>query len=160
MSLRELNWSGLGNYNIQPTDMSDFQNACFDQIRTFLNQKRSLGVLVGCDVNPNTGLDVKIKSGLLLLSGGKLGFLEVDTVLALTAADATNPRIDRIEADFTTTNERSGTNELGSSVVVTKLHTVTLSVVTGTPAATPSAPARTSGKFLSAQCWFPQVQRW
>lgn len=146
MALGELNASALFNYNVVPQDLTDLQNYSFEQLRNLLKEKWSQGVISGCSVTPGTGLDIKVSPGLLMLPNGVLAYVLEETTVALEAADAVNPRIDRIEAEFETINGRTGVNEEGATVVVVKLHKATSSSKQGVAAATPVAPAKSSGK--------------
>lgn len=145
MLLGQLNTPDLGNYKVQPVDLTDMQNFGLDQMRTFLSQRRSVGVLSGCAIIPGTGLDVKIQPGLILFPDGKIAYLAVETVVAIDAAHATLSRLDRIEAVFSIVNSRTGVNMAAVTVVCTKLHVVALNSNTGTAGASPSADATTSG---------------
>lgn len=147
MLLGQLNTPDLGNYKVQPVDLTDMQNFGLDQMRTFLSQRRSVGVLSGCAIIPGTGLDVKIQPGLILFPDGKIAYLAVETVVAIDAAHATLPRLDRIEAVFSIVNSRTGVNMAAATVVCTKLHVAALSSNTGTAGASPSADATTSGSI-------------
>lgn len=73
----------------------------------------------------NTGMNVKVKSGQAFVEGF---FFESDAqeTLNLSAADPTNPRIDRVIVRLDRT-----------------ANTIDLAILTGTPAGSPSAPALT-----------------
>lgn len=73
----------------------------------------------------STGLNVKVKAGVAM-SQGVLFVSDAQVTLAISTADATNPRWDAVVVDYDFGND-----------------TYALSVVTGTPAATPSYPSLT-----------------
>lgn len=75
--------------------------------------------------NSPVALNVIVKSGRLMLRGRLYGNT-ADNTLTLSAADATNPRLDRIVARISFAAQ-----------------TITLAVLAGTPAATPSLPSLT-----------------
>lgn len=129
--LGEMNFTALNNYAVQPLDMSEFQAFMFDQLRTLMKEGRSPGVISGCEITPGAGLSVNISAGLIMLPDGRIVASSAVINYALDAADPTNGRIDRLEMDFTVENNRSGTNEDGDAVVVTKNHIVALSKLTG-----------------------------
>jgi hypothetical protein len=147
MSLKQINWPALFNYNVLQGDMSDFQDGILDQLRSFLKENRSPGAISGLTVIPGTGLDVKVNTGLALFPDGKIGFIESQQTVALAAAHATLARVDRIEAEFALIDDRTGVNEDGDTVVVVKVHKVNLYAVTGVPNATPVAPVKTAGRI-------------
>jgi hypothetical protein len=72
-------------------------------------------------------LSVRVKLGTALILGYYFEVYAAEETLALAAADATNPRIDRIVARRSLANRE-----------------VALAVLTGTPAASPTAPALTT----------------
>lgn len=147
MSLTEINFSDLSNYEVKPLDMTDLQTGLFEQLRTHLKNSRTPGVISGCEILPGNALDVKIQPGLILMPDGKIVYIAEEQILALDAADGANPRVDRIEVDFSLQNLRSGTNVTGQAVVISKSHIAVLSKVTGVPLAEPVIPAKSSGKI-------------
>lgn len=104
------------------------------------------GVLIGNGDNlkvyaDSTGMQVKVKSGAAWLHGHYFESDAEETV-AIDAADATNPRIDRVVLEL------SWTSDL-----------IDIVVVKGTAAASPSAPALTQSSTIwqipLAQVWVP-----
>lgn len=86
-------------------------------------------------VNVN-GAAQNVAGGSAWLSGGYRLYNDSVLALAIAAADPSNPRIDIVVAGINTT---------------TTPYTPEIKVITGTPAATPSAPATPSGYLLLAQ---------
>ena len=78
----------------------------------------------------NSGLQVKVKSGTAWIEGYYVSS-SAEEIVTLATADATNPRIDRIILRL----DRNA-------------NTISLTKLTGTPAASPSAPALTQNTLL------------
>lgn len=90
-----------------------------------------VGVSTGLSVSANgTSMAPAVAAGMALHKDGLPFILESASSVTLSAADATNPRIDRIVIRLT----REGQTDQGKMV---------LTAITGTPAASPTAPAVT-----------------
>lgn len=100
-------------------------------------QALGIGVVTGLAASADgTDLRIDVAAGRALLKDGLPYILEAATDIALAAADATNPRIDRVVLRLT----REGQTDQGK-IVIAKID--------GTPAVTPAAPALTQ----SAATW-------
>jgi len=87
------------------------------------------GIDNSCAVDAPGGMNIRVATGQIL-NKGHLYRCTAATTVAITAADATHPRIDRVVCRLT----RIGETQEGK---------LELAVVAGTPAASPSAPAAT-----------------
>lgn len=112
--------------NIDALDMAAKDNAdLISTNRTIINEKTSYGVYTGLVVAQQTTPDmtVKVSAGTIYMANGDRFTPSAVASLAVTAADATNPRID--------------------IVYVSSLGAITY--LAGTAAATPSAPSVPAG---------------
>jgi len=100
-------------------------------VQTQINEKTSFGVYSGLVVSqqPVANMTVQCSAGTIYMADGTRFAIDAVASIAVTAADATNPRID--------------------IVYVSSLGAVTY--LAGTAAATPAAPATPAGGMLVAQ---------
>ena len=113
-----------------------FDSVDHDRIYTTADFARVFGAIAGRDgviygygdelnVTPGTGMNVLVDTGAAFVQGRMLEVYDEAEVLAVTTADATNPRIDRVIV------------RLDLSVAERRAY---LAVKPGTPAANPAAP--------------------
>lgn len=113
-----------------------FDSVDHDRIYSAADFARVFGAIAGRDgviygygdelaVSPGSGMAVKVGTGAAFVQGRMLEVYDQAETLPVTAAHATNPRIDRVvmRVDLSTAQRRAY-----------------LAVKTGTPAATPAAP--------------------
>lgn len=110
---------------------ADDFNSCIDAIASNGIFKRNGG---GLQVGVNTGMSVQILDGYARFNGY---WIKNDAItnLTISAADATNPRIDAVVLR-----------------VDTSARTVTIAVKTGTAAATPTSPEMTRTETVKEYC--------
>lgn len=145
----KMNWAGLLDYTVQPSDMELFQTYVKDFFKQYVGSARSKGILAGGQVTVVAGLQVSISAGVALMPDGQL--LNFPTSLVtLNAADPTNPRIDRIELSYSLVNNTAVVGVLAQPLVLDQLYTPAFLPLTGTPAGTPVATVATSTKLSIA----------
>lgn len=113
-----------------PFDAGNGANVTEDQWRKMARHWLGTGVLAGEDNEAevyadSSGMQVKVRTGKAWIRG-HYWESDAEETLSISAADATNDRIDRVilRVDFSA-------------------NTIALAVLTGTPAASPSAPSLT-----------------
>lgn len=146
MALGQVNYPVLNNYTVTPQDMTDLQTYLQDNIRLLLRNGFNSGVVTGCEVIPGAGFEVTIKAGTIVTPDGRLVVIENDLTVPLDASDSANPRIDRIELEYSLSNDRTGDNEDGVNVVVTRKVVGVASKLAGVAAPNPVAPNKSSAK--------------
>lgn len=104
----------------------------------------AVGIISGCELTPVSGLTVRVAAGLVLFSNGELCTVEQQDIV-LSAADPTNPRIDRMKLAFTFENNVQVTKTDDSIAQLDKVATATLSADVGTPAGSPVVPVKIAG---------------
>jgi hypothetical protein len=143
MTLGKINWSNLAGYTVQPSDMELFQTYAIGPFKNFLGGARTSGIIFGGRISIVSGLQLKISAGLALMPDGQLIQFD-ETSFTISAANASNPRLDRIELAYSLTNNSTGSDINSNTVVIDKLYTPSVYVNTGTAAASPTANSKTS----------------
>lgn len=139
----KMNWSGLLNYVIQPSDMDLFQNYMTRNPAQYFGNTQTEGVVFGCQISVVAGLQVQVASGAVIMPDGTLIFLPALTA-TLGAANPSNPRIDRIELSYSLVNNTEVLDVNAVSKTLDILFQPAINVNAGTPASSPSAPTKTS----------------
>lgn len=138
-----MNWANLLAYEILPADMELFQTYMLDYLSQFIGGTRSPGVISGGQIAVTSGLQFTVSAGVALLPSGQLvSFPMLSGTLA--AADASNPRIDRIEIASLLTNNTGVVDINSQSKILDLVYVPSVNIVTGTPSATPVVPTKTS----------------
>jgi hypothetical protein len=142
------------------------------------------GVLAGLKVSISAGLTLAIANGEAMIYDsaalapdslyriarvdGTVAGLPNPRTVTLSAADATNPRIDAITVSPATGSMAGESIAVQIKDAITRLvasqtktvrtrPSATLNVVTGTPGATPAAPATPAGQILLAYAYVPAL---
>jgi len=103
MNQGKMNWANLFDYQVQPSDMELFQTYVNQNSQQALLAQRSAGLLFGGRISIIAGLQIQISAGVVLMPDGTLVSFPTTTAV-LTAADPSNPRIDRIELAYVIQN--------------------------------------------------------
>jgi len=135
-------WKSASNF----LPMQDFLK---DYDKTIYESLHGPGVISGCEVTVVAGLTVRIAAGIVLFDNGELCSVEQQDIV-LSTADPTNPRIDRIELTFAFANNLTVENILSVIKQFDKLARGTGAGLPGTPAGSPTIPAKTGGAVTLA----------
>lgn len=141
-----ISFSTLDRYTWQAANFETFQEyleAYFKEIGT---AGWGSGIIYGGVISVSSGLTVAVSKLLALFSGAQFVTFDAATI-ALSAADVTNPRIDRIELGFALTANTTVNNVDGVPVTFDDKYLATLYVNKGTAAGSPTAPAITAGRL-------------
>lgn len=152
MSFRQLgriNYPGLDNYTIKGTGLDTGQLYWENAIKEAMNSRQSVGVIYGGAVTFVSAMTVKIAKGFCLFSNNQVVAWD-DQNVTLTAANATNPRYDRIELAYSLGNNTADVDNDLNPVTLDKIHVATASALVGTAAGSPTAPVRTAGRLSLA----------
>lgn len=143
MAQGRINWQNLNAYSVQPSDMELFQAYLNDYDVQVLSGSRSKGVIFGCRLTVVSGLQVQLSAGLVKFPDDRLVVIP-QTNITLNSANATNPRIDRIELSYVEVNGTAVVDVNNIAKVLNKVYQPTVSFLAGTPLAVPVAPSQTS----------------
>ena len=145
-AIKRNNWTAMFNYNVGPQTFEDMQDSVLDQFSRYFLAMHSAGFLLKDTITKDVGLGVVVPPQLALFATGMIAPVLGETI-ALDVADATHPRLDRIEVEFFEEDGESGTNETGDTIIINKNITASVSISKGTPAASPSVNATTANKL-------------
>lgn len=141
--LGKMNWAGLSNYLVQPSDMEKFQTYLKDDLSESLRSTRSQGILIGGKITVLAGLQIRISAGVALMPSGLLvNFAQTD--LTLNAADPTNPRIDRVELSAVSTQGTAVVDQANLPKTLDFQYVTTIAKINGVAAPVPALPAQTA----------------
>ncbi len=141
--LGRVNLVALDNYAIPGAYLDLIEQYQENAFKEIVKSNQSTGVIYGGAVSVVAGLTVKVAKGFALFSTGQIVTWDDQNVI-LTAANAVNPRYDRIEIALTLADNTADVNFVGDAVVVDKIHVATASAHAGVAAGSPAAPARTA----------------
>jgi hypothetical protein len=147
--LGRINFADLARYLFKSADaglLQTYMEAYFKELSLGL---RTPGIVYGGKVTVASGLTLNISRGLAVFSDGQLIAWD-DHQVTLSAADPSNPRIDRVELGYSLTNGSTVANIDLLPVILDKRYTEASTPNAGTPAGSPVAPALTAGKFSLA----------
>jgi len=146
MTLGKMNWQNLAAYMVQPSDMELFQTYMTSMLSSVLGGTRTYGIISGGKISIVSGMQAKISSGVAMFPDGQLvTFPELN--FTVPAANSTNPRIDRIELSYLTTNNTTVVDINSNNLILDKVYVPSINVVQGTAGATPVAPGQTSSNI-------------
>lgn len=116
------------------------QNYILGYIKAVYQALFSTGVISGCKIEVLSGLTIRVTEGLVLFPNGELAIV-LQQDITLSAADATNPRVDRIELVYSLENNATVIDTVNATKQFDKVVTATVTPSVGTPASSPSTPA-------------------
>jgi hypothetical protein len=158
MAIRQLgkiNFGSLGLYVWKSaTDFLQTQTFIRNFLLEFSNLTRSPGILYGGQVTAGAGLTLNIAKGAALMASGDVVTWDAQAVV-LAAADPANPRIDRVELNYSLVNGTVVVNTLNANEVRDLNDTGTAVGNTGVAAGVPAAPALTAGNLSLALVTVP-----
>lgn len=140
------NWVGLSNYLVKPSDMELSQTYATAKMQASVFDKLTQGVIKGGQLSVVSGLTIRIAAGSAIMPNGQLVDW-VQTDITLSAADPTNPRLDRIELQAVSTNNTTVIDEAGLNKILDITQVTSIAALAGTPAGSPALPAATVGKI-------------
>jgi hypothetical protein len=146
----KINWSNLLDYNVQPSDMELSQTYLKQNLIQYLQNSRSAGVIAGAKLSVVAGMQIKVSAGIVLMPDGQLVAFP-DLTASVSAADPTNPRLDRVEIAYTPTNNTAVLDVNSTSKVLDILYAASIHLVQGTPASSPSLPLASSANISVGQ---------
>lgn len=154
----KMNWENVPNYKVTRQDMSDFRDFSDRKLLNFMSRIFNFGILDGNNLSVGAGLDIQISAGSLLFQNPNVFVDSEEGLLTLGAADADNPRVDRVEAYFEEEDDRTALNDKNIEVVVTRKLLAKYRVIQGTPALNPVSPPKTAGSISLGICRVESLQ--
>jgi hypothetical protein len=147
--LGRINFANLDNYTIHGSGLDLGEQYWENAVKELIGSRQAVGLIYGGAVTVVSALTVNIAKGLVLFNNGQLVAFDSQNV-TLSAANGSNPRYDRIELAYSLANNTAGVDNDNNPVTLDKIHVGTAAALAGTPAGSPVAPTRTSGKLSLA----------
>lgn len=150
----------IKNRPFDVNDANDMQNWTENGLKNTMSAIYSSGIVDGLNVSVNSGMRLNISSGRAFDSN--YDFINISSVQNLTiSASQTNPRIDKIVVKYKSNTvdnyDTSNVYGFGTSFIYSrnKVDSFELSIVKGTAAASPVAPATPNDSLALAQVLVP-----
>lgn len=135
--LNLLLWDAVAHFLPMQDYLKGYDKAIYSSVH-------AVGIVSGCQVTPVSGMTVRVAAGLVLFSNGELCEVAQQDV-TLSAADGSQPRIDRLQLTFTFANNATVTTTINQVKQFDKVATGTAAQLAGTPGVSPTIPVKTAG---------------
>ena len=146
----KINFPDLSRYIWKADNFNTMQTYLDAFMSDSMSVRNSPGIISGCSLSLVSGLTIHISPGLVLFPNGVLVSVPAQQV-TLSAANVTNPRIDRIELAYSLVNNNTVLNIDNQTKTFDKLHNAVSSASVGTAGVSPSAPVK-SVNSISLGC--------